>query len=357
MLPKYWLVLQSLFTLTACADSPAPIFRPQSGGIFSAGVAGLPLPYNLSATHTIYDPSSSSPGSYWISAFIHASNNHDYLVISNLAANLPLGAALYRASILDITNLSRYSQYERVVILSDIYNSHGVLNATFHDSGFGSINPTDPISTLRTYSKVPGTQFDLTFETSSPALLNGGLGTFQVDGKPAFQWSMPAGKTTGWILVDGKKVDVISDKSQTWYDRQWGSIPSRFAWFQVHLSGDKADGSEDEIFSIWTLHDNKVGDRSFATIRVGTSAQQRVVPVSWKVSSDRTFKSPTSGVTWPLDWSIQIQEGPEFQLSSIRPDQEATGLLKSYTGFLDVTATYPGGQKVSGYGVVEAIVT
>ena len=39
-------------------------------------------------------------------------------------------------------------------------------------------------------------------------------------------WSMPAGKTTGSLDFNGSKVIVDTEKSLTWYDRQWAGAPA-----------------------------------------------------------------------------------------------------------------------------------
>ncbi|KAM0258702.1 hypothetical protein ACHAQJ_003710 [Trichoderma viride] len=276
-------------------------------------------------------------------------------------AGLPAGgtfANIYRASILDLEDTSQYSQYARIPDAAETYSSTGILNFTTSDFAFGAVSTTDALSSIRTYSRVAGLEYDLTFNLSSPPLLNGGAGTFHVDGGTGFQWSMPAGKTTGWISVNGTKVEVDTNRSFTWYDRQWGAVPGNFTWFQVHIPGQSSDGAEDEHYSIWAWNDVVNGDKAFATRRTGEQAEQSVVPISWKVSSKRTYTSAATGVTYPLDWIVAVPGGPTLQLSSIRPDQEIQGAgvpVLSYTGFLNVVATYPGGHQVPAFGVIEKI--
>lgn len=319
-----------------------------------------PTPYNLSTSQTNHD-SVSSNSSFWSSSLIHGTNGRDYLVISHALVGLPAPGTfvnIYRASILDLEDTSQYSQYARIAGVAETYGSTGILNFTTSDFAFGSTSATDALSGIRTYSRVTGLEYDLTFDLSSPPLLNAGTGMFQVGGGLGFQWSMPAGKTTGWISVNGTKVDVDSSKSLTWYDRQFGVIFENFTWFQVHIPGHSTDGAEDELYSIWAWNDAVNGNKAFATRRTGEQAEQSVVPIDWKVSSNRTYASAATGVIYPLDWTVTVPGGPELQLSSIKPDQEiqSAGVpLLSYTGFLDVTATYPGGRKVPAFGVIERI--
>lgn len=267
-------------------------------------------------------------------------------------------AGVYRASILDLEDTSQYSQYARLAVLAQAYGPTGILNFTVPGFAFQSTSTTDPLSGIRTFSNIAGVDFDLTFDLSSPPILNAGIGTFQVGGGTGFQWSMPAGKTTGWISVNGTKINVDASRSLTWYDRQWGVIPSDFSWFQVHIPGQASDGTEDELYSIWTWIDPINGNKQFATHRTGERAEQIVLPVTEKVSSNRTFTSPATGNTYPLDWTITIPGGPELCLSSIRPDQEiqTAGVpVVSYTGFLNVVAKYPGGRIVPAFAVIESL--
>jgi hypothetical protein len=292
---------------------------------------------------------------------IHGSNGRDYLVISHALAGLPAAGTfvnLYRASILDLEDTSQYSQYARISDTVETYGNTGILNFTTSDFGYGSVSATDALSSIRTYSHVAGLEYDITFNLSSPPLLNGGAGTFQVDGGSGFQWSMPTGKTTGWIVVNGTKISIDTKRSFTWYDRQWGAVPGNFTWFQVHIPGQSSDGAKDEHYSIWAWNDVINGDKAFATRRTGEQAEQSVVPINWKVSSKRTYTSVATGVVYPLDWTVAVPGGPVLQLSSIRPDQEIQGAgipILSYTGFLNVVATYPGGLQIPAFGVIEKI--
>ncbi|KAL7914935.1 hypothetical protein GGI35DRAFT_488816 [Trichoderma velutinum] len=350
----------SVLVTTTQAAQPGWVFSPQTSGFSSGGLNNYATPYNLSTSQTNLDPASSNV-SYWSSSLIHGTNGRDYLVISHALIGLPaLGTwvNLYRSSLLDLEDTSQYSQYVRIAGEIETYGNTGILNFTTSDYAFASTSATNALSGIHTYSHVAGLEYDLTFDLSSPPLLNAGAGVFQVGGGLGFQWSMPAGKTTGWVSVNGTKVDVDSTRSLTWYDRQWGVSPGNFTWFQVHVPGKYASGTEDEVYSIWAWNDAVNGNKAFATRRTGEQAEQSVVPIDWKVSSNRTFESAATGVVYPLDWTVTVPGGPELQLSSIRPDQEIAGAgipIVSYTGFLDVTATYPGGRRVPAFGVIEKV--
>ncbi|KAL7945354.1 hypothetical protein V8C42DRAFT_322893 [Trichoderma barbatum] len=166
---------------------------------------------------------------------------------------------------------------------------------------FASMSAVDALSGIHTYSQVAGLKYDLTFESSPPLLLNASAGVFQVGGGLGLQSSMPAGKTTGWVSVNGTRIDVDPSQSLAWYDRQWGITPVNFTWFQVHVPGQCANGTEDELYSIWAWYNVVNGNQAFATLRTGEQAAQHVVPIDWKVYSNGTFESAATGVVYLLD--------------------------------------------------------
>ncbi|KAH8656332.1 hypothetical protein BGZ61DRAFT_541011 [Ilyonectria robusta] len=334
-------------------------FRPETGGL---GSETLPATVDFAKSHE-----SPVEGSFWASAFLHGSDNHDYLVLSHVMAPLPFWPkekTVYRASILDITDPSRYKMFEFFAHDPKAFASSGSLDAQYADYGFRATNPKDPLSDIRTWSSVPGAEFDLTFSLSSPAILNGGLGHFQGFTGPlpnappgpvpaVNQWSMPAGKVvSGHIVIDGAKVTVDADKSLTWYDRQWGVAPFDWTWFQLHLNS----GTTDIPMSVWWWK-AKDGVKGFATIREDGGIQ-KVVPIVSLEPSNRTYTSKLSGNVYPLDWTLVMVDGTKLELSSVREDQELVspeGEFPAYGGYIEVKGIYGGRQPVTGYGVVEVV--
>lgn len=266
---------------------------------------------------------------------------------------VPGAFSVYRGSVLDISNTSRYSQFEFVSNVTNLYADNGDFNATFPAYGFGSLEPKDGTPALRTWSNVSGAEFDLSFELSSPVLLNGGLGFFQGADSVAYEWSMPAGKTAGWLSLDGYKVTVDAQKSLTWYDRQWGGAPGTWTWFELHIVSETGD-KPDTPLSVWSYNTTS-GPGGFATTRETTGAQN-VLPVTSLQPSDRNYTSQESGVVYPLDWVLQLGDRTTFHISSVRPDQElhaAGGLLPTYEGYVTLTGISKNGEKLKGYGLVE----
>lgn len=260
---------------------------------------------------------------------------------------------MYRFSILDITNTSRYTQYEFVSNDTDIFAEDGNLDASLPSYGFESLPTGDDFSAMRTWSSVSGAEFDLSFELSAPVLLNGGLGFFQPADAVTYEWSMPAGKTMGWLSLDGLNVTVDTRNSLTWYDRQWGGEVPFWTWFELHVNGRGCEDTATPI-SVWT-YDTLSGPAGLATIREANGVQN-VVPVVSIRPSDRAYVSEDTGMTYPLDWTLKLADETTFYISSPRDDQEMhlpEGIYAAYEGYVVVTGNYQNGKEFEGYGVVE----
>jgi hypothetical protein len=111
-------------------------------------------------------------GSFWSSHFVHGNDDHEYLILSHVV-NIDT-MEYYRASILDITNPESYNQFTTAV-----NGSTNFRNGTFGyqtDNYFMGSVTADPLGAISTWSLVQGVIFNLTYELSSPVLLNGGNG-------------------------------------------------------------------------------------------------------------------------------------------------------------------------------------
>lgn len=278
------------------------------------------------------------------------------MIVSQVIAGLsnsPSTSSTYRGSVLDITDPSQYNQFEFFSSISDLFAPNGDFNASFPNYGFSSVAPQDGSPTMRTWSSVSGAEFDLTFQLSSPALLNGGLGFFPVENSTINEWSVPAGKTTGWLAVDGTKVTVDAQKSLTWYDRQWNGAPSSWTWFELHING-RASGEDVTPMSVWTYNTTS-GSKGFATIRELEGAQN-IESVTSIQPSNRTYTSQASGLLYPLDWILELGDGTIFNISSVRPDKELYGVdgaVPTYEGYVTVEGMHKNGGALKGYGLVE----
>jgi hypothetical protein len=314
------------------------------------------MAYSLERSQS-FDPLLAA-NSFWFSSYIHASDGHDYLIVSH-ALHLPTSPGYVRASLLDITEPALYLQAVRVTNASEVSSATNVFNISYADWSFGSPTVGDNISTLRGWSNLPSVRFDITFETSAPPLLNGGVGSFEWGNGTIFEWSMPAGRTSGEIVVHNNSVAIDSARSITWYDRQWGGIaPTNWTWFALYLNED--DGDKDSgatVLSMWIWDDQQSGHRQFATIRRQPGVHEVVPVTDFTPSTTRFYYSNATGILYPLEWSLSLLDGTQLSISSIRPDQEIVGPNRpssAYEGFVTVKSPVEG-SKVKGYGMVEMV--
>jgi hypothetical protein len=179
---------------------------------------------------------------------------------------------------------------------------------------------------------------------------------FEATGGLGYEWSMPAGTTTGSFVINGETVFVDSVKSSTWYDREWGNVAQSWVWFEIHLESI-GPGKSGIDMSVWVWKDNISGDKQFATVRE-TPGVHTVIPVMSLQPSNRTFTSPTTGAIYPLDFELNLIDGTKLSISSVRPDQELFDQKRTfigYEGYAIVTGSYKSIPGAHGYGIIEQV--
>ncbi len=111
------------------------------------------------------------------------SDGHQYFLLSHV---LDGSATTYRISILDVTDPSTRVQFSTLdTANASLYSDTGVFNFTSSNFTFSATSATDGLSKMRTWSNY--NDVHLTFETSSPALLNGGIGSFEATGGVGYE--------------------------------------------------------------------------------------------------------------------------------------------------------------------------
>jgi hypothetical protein len=336
-------------------------------------LANAPILYNLSTSQTLggqFFGRLSVPllnfagsvifSSFWSSSFIHASNDHDYMLISHTMPNVTSGPSTgyYRGSLIDITDPSFYVQ--------SVFNANSSIgaspnfNLTYDHYGYEALS-SDQTSVLHTWSTMPELTFDLTIEGTSTAIIDGAVGTFYFGtDTPVFEWGMPACQTSGTFEVNGETLTVDPSRSFTWYDRQWsGGIVSNWTWFEVHLGTENEKNDAPRKASIWII-DPIDGPRiQFATVRYQDGTQEIIPVSSFIAQTERIYNSPVFGLVYPLDWVVSLADGTDLIVSSIRPEQQMVGdslVSTVYEGFVDITVNDKKGKESRAFGVVEMVI-
>ncbi|KAB8212025.1 hypothetical protein BDV34DRAFT_219238 [Aspergillus parasiticus] len=328
-------------------------FHPSQAGIQTAQLIDpLPLPYDFNTSNSEMADSSNS---WWISSYLTGSDNHQYMVLSHVLATDAYG--LYRGAIYDITEPA-YQQFSEMTTQNLTANSQdGKFNIRTDDFFFCSALANSSITKLRTVSNRTDLQFDLTYELTAPVLFNAGLGgLFQFGPDQTGEWSMPAGKTSGSLVFNGKKVTVDKKRSQTWYDRQWnvGSAPTSltWTWFQLHINNGESD--EMELASVWMYDSDVKGHRQWATTQ-SKAGINIVQPVPTVEPFGSSWTSPHTNATYDQAWTIVLQDNTTLMVKTTYEDQElwAASGFATYEGFVTVNGTDADGKCVTGFGLVE----
>ncbi|MBB5960663.1 hypothetical protein FHS29_007291 [Saccharothrix tamanrassetensis] len=197
--------------------------------------------------------------------------------------------------------------------------------------------------------ETPWGALDVQLSPTGPAMNYASTGVFTlVDGVPNHEFALPAMRTSGTLVVEGRKHQV---NGTSWLDRQWGEMPTslvRWTWMNLGMpNGDKV--------AIW----DTIGagtKNSWATVLHpdGSYDVVAVEPLAQGVS--RRWTSPATGQTYPTRWRIRIpvlHSELDVQVTG-NPDQEIE--TPDGGGYLEATAEFTGkynGKNVRGENYVE----
>jgi predicted secreted hydrolase len=149
--------------------------------------------------------------------------------------------------------------------------------------------------------------FQLALRETQPLLLQGDQG-WSRKGPEAHQasyyYSLPQLKTSGQLNVGGQTLAV---QGQAWLDHEWSQSlmhPDAVGWDWIGMN--LLDGSALTAFRLRT----KAGTALWAggSIRpAGASSAEIFDPYDVTFTPQRLWKSPASGTSYPVDWSMQIK--------------------------------------------------
>ncbi|PWY82125.1 hypothetical protein BO70DRAFT_405343 [Aspergillus heteromorphus CBS 117.55] len=303
----------------------------------------IPILFSLNETQrTSYN------GSWWTSSYLTTEDSQQYFVFSQFMTGNN-NQSIYRSSVLDLADLS----YSYSIVAGNGTTASKRLLIQAEDNGFEALSD-DNIARMRTWSNNDNTTFDITWNATSVALVDGGTGSFALSSSTSYQWGLPGCRTAGTLTIDETEKTIDPTNSMTWYDRQWGttgvssSISAlNWTWHELHLPN-----TADKL-SIWAIDDNGSPTARFATIRARDGSQY-VVPATFTPDYGRTYESSNTGTVYPLDWTVEIGNWGSLRISSVAEDQEVAGSTKAqtiYEGFVTFVGDF-NNQAVAGYGLV-----
>ncbi|GES58481.1 kievitone hydratase [Aspergillus terreus] len=342
--PTINLALVGLFGLTNATFT----FRPEHAS--QVVDARLPTLFNVSESQTVHSNSVGS-GSYWTSSFVTGENGRQYLLLSHTLGIAASGSGYYRASVLDLTSMDKYKSY--VVAANASIAQASKFDISVEGYGFGAISD-DKVSKMRTWTDYDGVKFDITFEATSQVLFNGATGQFMYGTDATHEWGMPACRTTGSVTIDGETIAIDPDRSATWYDRQWGDgspTSGNWTWFELNFDDTTTKGS------LWAIDNAEPYRRDrFVTMRL-ENGDFKFFPVIVTPNMGKTWTSATTGIEYPLEWTLDLGEDGYLLVKSTVANQEMAGDSKvetAYEGFITVAGRL-NGRRTTGYGIVEMV--
>lgn len=173
----------------------------------------------------------------------------------------------------------------------------------------------------RTSVKAEGFSLQLDLQTTQPPLLQGSDGFSRKGPDPlaaSYYYSLPQLQTTGRITI-GKHEHKV--RGVAWLDHEWSTLymdPQAQGWDWLGANLD--DGSALMVFRMRTPN----GGQRWAAA-TWTSATDRSVrtfsPADVQWSALRRWRSPRTGIEYPVEWNIRIGERT-IRLQPLMDDQE-----------------------------------
>lgn len=166
--------------------------------------------------------------------------------------------------------------------------------------------------------------FDLEFRATQPPLLQGRNGFSQKGPDPrsaSYYYSLPHMSTRGRVMIDGAERTV---EGVAWFDHEWSSTimdeaAAGWDWAGINLDDGSAvmafqmrgrSGGEHWAAATW---------RPRPDSRASTPRTFSPDEIEWE--SLRTWKSPRTGVAYPIEWSVTLGERT-LTLKPLMDDQE-----------------------------------
>lgn len=163
---------------------------------------------------------------------------------------------------------------------------------------------------------------DLILNPTKPPTLHGKNGYHWkgVDGIPSNYISFTRMKTQGTIQIGDRKIDV---DGTTWMDHEYTSFKPKkttqgWDWFAIQMENDYD-------IMLYQLHktDGTLATDSTGSIIDPYGKVQAIRMPEYSISSIDQWKSPESGVTYPLSWRISMPEkGIFLDITPYLPNQE-----------------------------------
>ncbi|KAL5370708.1 hypothetical protein DPSP01_014699, partial [Paraphaeosphaeria sporulosa] len=228
---------------------------------------------------------------YWTIYFLHGSNGHDYFLVGHLVANgtnLPISSTV-RVSLLDINDGYYFGEafHEKTASFAiDTFSYYGDKFQTY------SLSP-DLYSTQVVKSSVEGAEFHIVSSPRGPNLYDAGSGAFFWGENWTYEVAYPEQWVTGNITYKGDVVDIVSEQSASWFDRQFGVGVGSAGWHLWILLLD--NGMKLTIWRSDSVNNNP--KQYFATV-LFPDGHHEVYPIDANIHASEPYVSADTGLTY-----------------------------------------------------------
>lgn len=200
--------------------------------------------------------------------------------------------------------------------------------------------------------------FELEFHPDRPPVENGRGGFSQKAPDPlnaSYYYSRPQLAVRGTLRVDGRDHAV---EGRAWLDHEWSSeiLPENargWDWVGINLH----DGGSLMGFQMRDANGNAIWGAG--TVGDAQGATQTLGPETLRFTPLRHWRSPRTGIEYPVEWALELKDGRRFVIRPLLDDQEldsraSTGAIY-WEGAVRLYAVEPTGEvhKEIGEGYLE----
>lgn len=189
---------------------------------------------------------------------------------------------------------------------------------------------------------------DLSLEPAKPVALQGDRGLSPKGDEPgnaSYYYSVTNYTTTG-TLTTPRGTFEVSGKS--WLDREWstsflGEQAVGWDWFALQL-----DDNREVMFFHVRNENGQIEPVSSGTLINADGTTEKLSLADFEITVLETWTSPTSGATYPAEWTVSIPKADlELQLKPLLQQQELNLTFTYWEGAVRVEGSQ------TGYGYVE----
>lgn len=197
----------------------------------------------------------------------------------------------------------------------------------------------------------------LLLTASKPPVVHGKDGVSQkasCKGCASHYYSMTRLKSEGYVYLKGQAVPVTGT---SWMDHEFGSnqLTSEqvgWDWYSVQLN----DNTELMLYVIKKT-DGSIDSNSSGTIIYADGTSKHISQSEFSITTKRQWKSPHTGGTYPVDWTINIpSQKVSLNLVPVLDDQELSTAKSTGVSYWEGATTVKGqvnGKSVTGQAYVE----